>query len=57
MDGIAASLSREGRCRRPTKNGVEDRIALLLEKNHCERLIAWCLVGGRGGRRLKWELN
>jgi hypothetical protein len=27
------------------------------EKYHCERLIEWRLVGGRGGRRLKWELN
>jgi len=57
MDAIASSLSREGRGRRPTKNSVEGRIALLLEKYHCERLIDWRLVGGRGGRRLKWELN
>ena len=57
MDEIASSLSREGRGRRPTRNGVESKIAVLLEKYHCERLIEWRLVGGRGGRRLKWELN
>jgi len=57
MDAVASSLSREGRGRRPTRNGVEGRIALLLEKHHCERLIEWRLVGGRGGRRLKWEVN
>jgi len=57
MEEIASSLSRGGRGRRPTKNGVEGRIALLLKKHHCERLIDWRLVGGRGGRRLKWEVN
>ena len=54
---IAASLTRKGAGRKSTKNGVEGRIALLLEKNHCEKLVEWRLVGGRGGRRLKWELN
>jgi transposase len=54
---VAASLTREGAGRKPTRNGIERRIVLLLEKNHCERLIDWRLVGGRGGRRLKWELN
>lgn len=57
LEEIASSLSREGRGRRPTKNGIEGRIVLLLEKSHCEKLIDWRLVGGRGGRRLKWELN
>ena len=57
MDEIASSLSRKGAGRKPTRNGVEGRIAVLLEKYHCERLIEWRLVGGRGGRRLKWELN
>jgi transposase len=57
MDEIASSPSREGRGRRPARNGVRSKIAVLLEKYHCERLIEWRLVGGRGGRRLKWELN
>lgn len=57
MEEVAASLTREGAGRKPTRNGIERRIVLLLEKNHCERLIDWRLVGGRGGRRLKWELN
>jgi transposase len=57
LDEIAASLTRKGAGRKPTRNGIERRIVLLLEKNHCERLIEWRLVGGRGGRRLKWELN
>jgi hypothetical protein len=47
----------EGAGRKPTRNGIERRIVLLLEKNHCERLIDWRLVGGRGGRRLRWELS
>jgi len=54
---VAASLTREGAGRKPTRNGIEKRIVLLHEKSHCERLIDWRLVGGRGGRRLKWELN
>ena len=57
LDEIAASLTRKGAGRKPTRNGLERRIVLLLEKNHCERLIDWRLVGGRGGRRMKWELN
>ena len=57
MEEVAASLTREGAGRKPTRNGIERRIVLLLEKNHCERLIDWRLVGGRGGGRLKWELN
>jgi hypothetical protein len=57
MDAIASSLSREGRGRRPTRNGVESKIAVLFEKYHCERLTEWRFVGGRGRRRLKWELN
>jgi len=57
LDEIAASLTRKGAGRKPTRNGIERRIVLLLEKSHCERLIDWRLVGGRGGRRLKWELD
>jgi hypothetical protein len=34
MDEIATMPTREGRGRRPAENGVEGRIALLLEKNH-----------------------
>ncbi len=29
----------------------------LLEDKSCNSLIEWRLVGGRGGRRLKWNLN
>jgi len=57
LSEIAVSLTREGAGRKPTRNGLERRIVLLLEKSHCERLIDWRLVGGRGGRRLKWEVN
>ena len=57
LDETAASLTREGAGRKPTRNGLERRIVILLEKSHCQRLIDWRLVGGRGGRRLKWEVN
>jgi len=55
LGDIASSLRRDGRGRRPTRKGIERRIERLLEDKSCNSLIEWRLVGGRGGRRLKWN--
>jgi len=52
---LAESLRREGRGRKPTPAGIAGKIDRLLEEKKCQGLIRWRFVGGRGGRRLKWE--
>ncbi|MDP7080657.1 MAG: IS1634 family transposase [Candidatus Undinarchaeales archaeon] len=52
---LAESLRRSGRGRRPTPAGIAGKIDRLLEEKKCQGLITWRFVGGRGGRRLKWE--
>ncbi|MFQ6106351.1 MAG: hypothetical protein ACE5QF_02005 [Thermoplasmata archaeon] len=52
---IQDMLKRKGPGRRHTRQGLRRRIDRLLEKNLCRNLIHWRFVGGRGGRRMKWE--
>lgn len=52
---LAESLRRNGRGRKPTPAGIAGKIDRLLEEKKCQGLITWRFVGGRGGRRLKWE--
>ncbi|MDP6626692.1 MAG: IS1634 family transposase [Methanopyri archaeon] len=52
---MAASLCRKGKGRKPTPEGITKKIDKLLEKKKCQGLIRWRFVGGRGGRRLRWE--
>ena len=55
LDRIAASLSREGRGRRPEGKSTRRKIERLLEDNHFEKHVDWKFTGGRGGRRLQWN--
>jgi transposase len=55
LDGIAASLSRQGRGRKPEPGPTRRKIERLLEDNHFVRHVAWKFTGGRGGRRLQWN--
>ena len=52
---LAESLRRNGRGRKPTPQGIAGKIERLLDEKKCHGLITWRFVGGRGGRRLKWE--
>lgn len=57
LDAVSAAMSREGRGRKPEARSTRRKIEKLLEERRCEKLVRWKFTGGRGGRRLKWEVD